>query len=222
LPWHLGTLSLGHVAIGSCRKWLGLGDGGWVVSRGPGVGTPDAPPDDAQVAAVVAAAALRRMRLVSDDARLEVANVVCSELAENGLGAPQRPRAISRLGWAMLSASGRHDGERTQRSRLAGRIAALVGPSGRVRPGAIGVRVAAERRDELRAALARARVYAPIHWRDGAWSGSREARKVAATTLTVPAPAGLSAGEIADYLGLLARVLRKYRATAITLAGEER
>jgi hypothetical protein len=218
LPWHLPDLTPSHVAVGSCRKWLGTGDGGWVVARGTELGRRCADPEVSHVVAVAAAALLRRLRTVRELSSLEAANIACAELAEAALGIPTRPRAMSQLGTALLSAAGRQDDARRSRSQLAGHIFGLLGSSDRPRPGATGVRVASPRRDALRRSLSSSGVYAPVHWPDGAWSGSAAARALAATTLTLPAPSDLSEHEERDYLRLLSAAIKRFGVRAAPLA----
>lgn len=218
LPWHMPDVRKGHLAVGSCRKWLGTGDGGWVIGRGRTLGNRCATPGAAHVAAAAAAALLRRLRTFRDLTSLEAANVACADLAETALGIPARPRAMSQLGVALLTAAGRQDEARRRRARLAGRIAGLLGSSDRPRPGAIGVRVESPRRDAFRRSLFRSGVYAPVHWPDGAWSGAATSRVLAAATLTLPAPSDLSEREERAYLRLLLPLIKRFGVRTVTLA----
>jgi hypothetical protein len=211
LPWHLRALPARHLAIGSCRKWIGIGDGGWVVGGQRAFSGRWGPGDEIHVAAAAAAALIRRLRSYFDDSGiLESANLACVDLAEAALGTPRWPRAQSRLGHALLMSAGRQDEARRSRARLAGRIAGLLGQSNRPRLGAIGIRVITPHRDALRSALSRKGVYAPVHWPDGAWTGSPRARAHAAATLTLPAPSEVSGPEEEAYLRMLAGVIGRF------------
>ncbi len=206
--------------VGSARKWLGTAEGGWLVSP-RSLGLPLDPPDRRHAALQLAAAAVRAARrggATASDATaavaagsdsspdLERASLALVPLAEDAVGTPQRPRAMSRLGRALLGHGAAE--VRAERAATTAALAARLGATWTPGPGASALRLAfptVESRDACRQALKTSGVLAPIHWPGAAWSGEASARAAMMRTLTLPVAVG-DAGRAA-YVKLMATVL---------------
>ncbi len=213
MPWHVERCPENVFAVGSVRKWLGVAEGGWITSgRQPGLIAPDGHSDlPNHAVAQLAASVLRRLRIEHEDDGLEQSNLVCSDLAESTLGVPDEPRGISRLGLALVKSLAGNDSERMLRLELARQVQKLAGGSLELSCGIVGLRLYCNQRDALEEDLARLRVFAPVHWRDGDWSGSGGiAEALAKNTITLPCPALANQASRDDYLERLESVLKAY------------
>jgi hypothetical protein len=222
LPHQVDAERAGRWVIGSCRKWLGGIAGGWL--RGP-ASDDDAdawrilsatraetlqPLSSAHSLAVHAAGALRRLRLMgADDPDLEQANLRCSDSSE-ALDIPFAPCPQLRIDRALVAALGDATGERERRTSVARSIQTLLGAAPTAVPGVSGIRVHTSERDACLAALREVAIFAPVHWRDGDWSTSAAAARLAQQTLTLPCPAGAPD----DYLRRLEPIIRRFAVRA--------
>ncbi len=210
--------------VGSLRKWLGVAEGGWV-RAGSALSEPDTDPNAVpakHVLSQLANSALRRLRGGSGapggDTWMEDANVALGVAAEKSLGIPQVPRPISVLGMtlAQAAASGT-ELQREGRLRTALAVQALAGGSlPQLSAGVLGLRIRCEERDSVLRRLAEAAIYAPVHWRDGNWSGAPGiAGDLAEMTLTLPCPP-LTDDNQANYLERLAPILTSFNCKIVS------
>ncbi len=201
LPVHLPSLPAGRLALGSSRKWLGAAEGGWLAGIPDGGATDLAAPDRGHAALALAAAACRAARGPAEPAVLDRINAELATAAEDAVGLPRRPRAMSRIGFRLLGDSDA-TAQRIARGRLGARLAqALQVPAPEL--GLSGLVIERTDRDAFRQILAQHGIRAPIHWRDGAWDGDPDARRQAARTLTLPCPAHLDPAGEAAYIALV-------------------
>ena len=86
----------------------------------------------------------------------------------------------------------------------------LLGYDPPIEPGILGVRVRCKERDAMLENLARAGIFAPVHWRDGDWSESGgAAASMAATSFTIPCPALRTRDSQHQYIRNLESVLQR-------------
>ncbi len=193
LPCHVGPVRPNRFVIGSVRKWLGVAEGGWLLaSKMPVI--PTGALDGAaiprqHVLAQLAASALRRFREEDDNSEMTAANLACARIAEESLGIPRAPRPISKLGMMLVESTADAEEDRMSRFETARMIQGFLGCDSPAEPGILGVRARCDQRDAALENLARAEIFAPVHWRDGDWSGSGgAAASMAATSFTIPCP----------------------------------
>lgn len=201
LPRHLPVLPATHLALGSARKWLGGAEGGWLAGQAV-VSTALASPARTHALLALAAAACRAARQADEPAIVDAANAGLATAAEDAVGLPSEPRAMSRIG-ALLLAGSEADLVRQRRFAVAARLAARLQLSAPA-DGSCALGVLRPDRDALRARLAALGIRAPLHWSDGAWTGDAWAQQQAAQTLTLPCPSHLSAAVEATYIDAVA------------------
>ncbi len=213
LPADLAADSRPHWIVGSARKWLGTAEGGWLIAPPAQSLAPVRNPPDARHAALqLAAAAVRSARGSSDHPQLEAASLALVPLAEDAVGTPLIPRAMSVLGRSLLNQSNariRSDRQATA-SALVRSLTARASEAWIPALGANGVRLALPiaERDACRAAFHAAGILAPIHWPNGAWSGAAGAQRASAQTLTLPV--AVDAAQRDAYVASVATVLARF------------
>ena len=212
MPSHISAPENGGFSVGSCRKWLGLAEGGWVKTNRFHGGTTFsdlATPPRRHILTQLASSAVRGLRK-QDTAEgrtdnLLAANLELTEQAEDSLGIPDEPRPASLLALALLKAFAGAEQERQARFELASLIAVRFGNNENLSPGVIGMRVLLEDRDGALKRLAALNIFAPVHWRDGDWCGAGgTANRLANNTLTLPCPALGDETARAEYVNRLA------------------
>ncbi len=228
LPKNLQAGRPGCWVIGSCRKWLGGIAGGWLI----GPMTDDradawqilkvTPAESLQpvrgthALAVHAAGALRRLRQIlaeypssqqsiAEDHTLEKANLLSAELSEI-IDISTTPSPQLRIDRALVEALGDATDERERRAGVARSIQTALDLVPTAVPGASGIRVHTLERDACVAALREVSVFSPVHWRDGDWSTSPAAARLAQQTFTLPCPADAPD----DYLPRLTPIIRRF------------
>lgn len=203
----------GDWAIGSLRKWAPVPDGAWCVGRRGRV-----QPSELVATAMVrlrVAAGLAKAAFadLSVDAAVENAYVALFRAGETAAGAAAKPRRASGVAsriFAGLDVPALIARRLHNQRQLARALAPkLWEPS----PGAIvrselpllAIPLLVDDRDALRARLAAERVFAPVHWTDGDWSGGGgAAAEWSARTLSIPIDHRLGDAELerlADLIG---------------------